>query len=382
MSVTAGHRVDGRSSAAARAAHRRHGTLFLLTQGAEPCAVEIFTRKLVAALAARAPDKDYAVAELSGRLRDIPSLLRRVARAEGVVFNLPLVSWKRMLATPILVLVVAAALRCRVSVVMHEWSALHWLRRLLFVPFLWLARSVIVISPFVRAQIAASRWIPRAARKFCLVPHPPTILRSRERLVTARVEAVRQVARDADLVIGSFGAIYKGKASDALLDVCDHLRKRGIRALVVFAGSFTKSLDDYERAFRAKVAGLGLETQVIVTGYVESEAELYALFEEIGAFLFLFPEGLTARRSSVIACLQSERPVVVTAPQSRDEFAHHAGFKALIEAGALSFVAPDADAGAIANVLVAAARRGRQPMPAIDDEAWWAATTAATEAAL
>jgi hypothetical protein len=81
---------------------------------------------------------------------------------------------------------------------------------------------------------------------------------------------------------------------------------------------------------------------VIVTGYVEDESELFALFERVGVFLFLFPEGLTARRSSVNACLQSDRPIVASAPQSPSEFDHHVGWTAMIAGGALLFVSRDA----------------------------------------
>jgi hypothetical protein len=145
-----------------------------------------------------------------------------------------------------------------------------------------------------------------------------------------------------------------------------------------------QSIDGYEQQVWSKVTELGIEDQVIVTGYIADEAELYTLFEEVGAFLFLFPEGLTARRSSVIHTLQSDRPVVVTAPRSMAEFAHHRGFAAMIEAGALSFVPEGADLPAIADQLLAVAKRGKRPAAAagIDWDAWWHATTAATHAAL
>ena len=73
------------------------------------------------------------------------------------------------------------------------------------------------------------------------------------------------------MVIGYFGSIYKGKDAAALLDVCGHLRTRGIRALIVFAGSFTHSLDGYEQQFRSKVREFGLDEQVIVTGYIPTK---------------------------------------------------------------------------------------------------------------
>ena len=354
--------------------------LFLVADSREACGVEVFTRKLVAALAAG--EGGCELYPVSGRWRDLPAAMARVAQAERVVFGLPLVAWKRVLAGPLLLLLTAAVTRGRIVVFLHEWEALHWLRRLVLAPFVLFAGSIVVLSPYIRDQIAGDRWIARAAGKCRLVPHPPTIAPPRERMVTQAVRRVEEAGKTSDLVIGCFGSIYKGKAPDALLDVCDHLRRRGVHATAVFVGGFTQSLDRYEARFRARVAALGLDEQVIVTGYVASEAELYALFERIGVFLFLFPEGMTARRSSVIACLQSNRPVIVSAPRTRGEFAHHRGLTALIEDGALAFVAQSASAAEIADALLAAARRKTGIRELIDGDAWWKATLAATRAAL
>jgi hypothetical protein len=84
----------------------------------------------------------------------------------------------------------------------------------------------------------------------------------------------------------------------------------------------------------------------------------------------------------VIACLQSSRPVVVSAPPSRNEFRHHAGLTALIEQGALAFVPRSADAEEIADQLLAAAKRNRSASPTIDFDGWWAATTTAARAVI
>jgi hypothetical protein len=48
----------------------------------------------------------------------------------------------------------------------------------------------------------------------------------------------------------------------------------------------------------------------------------------------------------------------------------------------LSFIAEGADRRAIADQLVAVAKRGKRPAPAIEWDTWWRATTAATHAAL
>jgi glycosyltransferase involved in cell wall biosynthesis len=249
-------------------------------------------------------------------------------------------------------------------------------------PIVLASHTILVLSPFIRAQIANDRWLRRVARRCRLLPHPPTVRRPATLTVTERVRAVGDAATGRDIVIGYFGAIYDGKAPDALLDICDNLRSRGLRPLVVFIGEFTKSLDDYEARFRAKVAQMGLDDQVIVTGYVAGTDELFALFERMDVFLFLFPEGLTARRSSVIACLQSNRPVVVSAPKSLDEFSHHEGFKTLIADGALSFVPPAAAVDEISDRLLAATKQRPNGRQAIDGDAWWDAAIAATRAAL
>ena len=383
--------ISGTSIPLTGAATRaRKRALFLSSRSDEPCGVETFTRTLVAALAARDRDagqKDgqqggYELVAVSGRWRDVPALLRRIAQADRIVFGFPLVAWKRMLVIPLVLLLFAWTTRRRISTFAHEWAGMNWLRRLVLSPYLLLSRNILVLSPLIREQIADDRFLARAARKCRLVPHPPTVRRPDGRAVTGTVAALERAGRDADLVIGHFGAIYHGKGAMALLEICDHLRGRGIRALMVFVGSFTPSLDDYEGKFRARLRDLKLENQVIVTGYVASTEEVFALFERIGVFVFLFPEGLTARRSSVITCLQSSRPVVVSAPQSLDEFRHHPGLTQLIAGGALSFVPRAASVAEIADRLLAAAKQRSDGFPAIDPDAWWTATTDATGAAL
>jgi glycosyltransferase involved in cell wall biosynthesis len=382
MTAASHTRVISSTSMPLAGAATKARCLFLLTPSGEPCGVETFTRTLAGALASSDPGAGYELLAVSGRWRDLPATLRRIAAADQVVFSLPLVAWKRMLLIPLLLLLFSFATRRRISTFLHEWTAMHRLRRLVLLPFVWLSSTILVLSPYIRSQIANDRWLAGAARKCRLVPHPPTVRRPASLTTTDRVRKVERAAQDCDLVIGYFGAIYEGKAPTALLEICDHLRGRGIRALIVFIGSFMQSLDGYEGRFRARVKRLALDDQVVVTGYVENSNELFALFERIGAFLFLYPEGLTARRSSVIACLQSNRPVVVSAPPSPDEFRHHQGFTTLIEDGALSFVPRSAPVAEIADHLLAAAGRKAGTVPAIDGDAWWTAATAAAGAAL
>jgi glycosyltransferase involved in cell wall biosynthesis len=364
-----------------RNAHAPGRNLFLLTPSGEQCGVESFARLLVSELNAGHPDAGYNLLPVSPHWRDLPALLRQLRHANCIVFSVPLTAWKNLLVLPLMILLFARCAGVQVSVFMHEWAALHRLRRMALAPFIWFSRSIMVVSPLIAGQIAQTKWLLGAGKKCRLVPNAP-VVRPGEPLVTERVERLRKAARNCDVVIGHFGALYKGKASTALLDVCQYLRERGVRALIVFIGSFPPSIDGYEQQFRAKVSECNIEDQVIVTGFVSDDAELYTLFNEVGVFLYLFPEGLTARRSSVIHSLQSNRPVVVTEPRSMSEFAHHQGFRSVIESGELSFIPADASPRMIADRLLDAVKHGGRTTQVIDGDAWWRATTAATHAAL
>lgn len=355
-----------------RAQAIRGGTRFVFTPTAEPCGVETFARTLLDALGE--PQGAYSSLAVSGRWRDFPHLAGEVMRADQLVFNFPLIAWKRLIVQPILLLLLAALTRRRISVFLHEWTALHGLRRLLIAPFLLLGDSIVVVSPYIANQVKSDRWLGRTAKAIHLLAHPPTVRRPQEEQVTARVRDIEAAASRHDIVIGTFGSIYKGKSSNALLDVCAELNGRNVRALIVYIGDFTHSLDGYEDEFRKAVAAKGVQEHVVVTGYVKDEGELFALFRRMDTFLFLFPEGLTARRSSVIACLQSNRPVIVSAPLLATEFDHHTGLKTLIAEGSLGFVPTGASISQVADQLLAAAGPAAQPATRVDVAAWWQAT--------
>jgi hypothetical protein len=124
--------------------------LFLFTRSDEPCGVEIFTRTLAAALESSDGDSGYELLSISGRWRDLPAIFRRIAHADRIVFSLPLVAWKRMLIIPLVVLLFSFAIRRRISTFLHEWTGLHWLRRLALLPFVLLSKQILVLSPFIR----------------------------------------------------------------------------------------------------------------------------------------------------------------------------------------------------------------------------------------
>jgi len=152
--------------------------------------------------------------------------------------------------------------------------------------------------------------------------------------------------------------------------VCRYLRQNQVRASILFIGGFTNSIDGYESQFLQKVKALDLERAVFVTGYVERTAELFALLECADLFLYLFPEGLTTRRSSVLTSIEAGRPVLVSDPACASEVAHHPGYRALIHDGAVQLISRDAALSQIADAVVQAASQGSIARR-VDFEAWW-----------
>ena len=92
-------------------------------------------------------------------------------------------------------------------------------------------------------------------------------------------------------------------------------------------------------------------------------------------------EGLTARRSSVLTCVQSGQPLVVTGPALPEEFDHHPRFRGLIDRGAIVLVPRGSDDSAYAERIAQALKRPAA-QPPFDFEGWWQDTVRAIKAEL
>ena len=300
----------------------------------------------------------------------LTGIWRSVSSARNVVCNFPIVAWKRVIFRPLLVLAIARLRGRRVVLIQHEWAGLHWLRRITYLPALLLANTIVMFSPLVRRELANDPLVGWTARKCVLAPLPPNIEAAsgitgselRQRLAAAREEG--------RLVIGYFGSIYPSKHPNALINICAMLKARGLKPLLVCVGSFIRGIDNVEQEFHARAAELGVSDDVIVSGYVASCQEVYGLFSEIDAFCYPLEEGLTARRSSVLACVQSGRPVIATGPAEPDEFDHHPRFKELIDRGAIMLVSRGAGDDLYADRIVSALKCPSVHTP-FDFDSWW-----------
>lgn len=338
----------------------------LVSDSPAPCGVEAFARRLATTAGGRA----------SMRPLGAPT-----ATADVLVINLPVVAWKKKLVEPVAAALQARAAGGAVLVVLHEWSDLDWKRRATYAPLLPLASAILFSSPEVALQFAASPLSRIATGRRGLVPIPPNVVMP-ERLpdteLSRRLAAERARGR---LVLGHFGSIYPRKQSRQILDLTAALRDRGEDPFAVFIGSFVKGQDDVEAAFMAHAQALGLADRILVTGYIANDADLFAAFAEVDVFAYLFTEGLTSRRGSVLACAMSGRPVVVNAPERAGAFDHHPAYRRLLAEGRLRLVPTHAGLDVVAAAVEAAAVLPRQP-GGLDVEAAWRDALAAVDTVL
>jgi glycosyltransferase involved in cell wall biosynthesis len=355
-------------------------TLFLGAGSQMQCGVGQFTRLLGETFERLDPGSSTTLTLTRGQ-GSIAEIWRAVGSARSAVCNFPIVAWKRVMFRPLLALAIARLRRRRIVLIQHEWGGLNRWRRMSYIPAVLLANTIVMFSPMVRRELAADPIVGWTARKCVLAPLPPNIeapagiadSRLRQRLAEAR--------KDDRLVIGHFGSIYPGKQPNALLAIGAILRERGLKPLIVYIGSFIRGVDKVEQEFRARAAELGISDDVIVSGYVASDHEVFGLFSEIDAFCYPLEEGLTARRASVLTCVQSGRPVIVTGPAETNEFDHHPRFKELIDRGAIVLVARGSGEDVYADRITSALKWPSVQVP-FEFDGWWLDVAQAVRAQL
>ncbi|OWW04833.1 glycosyl transferase family 1 [Rhizobium sp. R72] len=327
-------------------AKRRY--LAVVSDAAETCGVEEFARQTGLRLAERA---DRHV--LEGNIRRLKAAL---VHTDAAILNFPVVAWKKKLAEPIIAALTTRLHRKALVVVLHEWDALDWKRRLVLVPVVMLATRILFSAPEIAAEFAKSPLSAWSTRRRGVVPIPPNLALPTKLQDGSVARTLRQQSKAGRLILGQFGSIYPKKQSTAVLETAARLLARGHDVGVVFVGSFIRGGDNVERDFYAVADRLGISSRVAVTGYVAGAEELFGIFNEVDVFCYLFSEGLTARRASVLAASFSGKPVIVNGPKRRDALFHHDLFRKLIDGGAIRLVDNRADADMMAEAVLKASR--------------------------
>ena len=124
----------------------------------------------------------------------VAEIWRAIGSARNLVCNFPIVAWKRVMFRPLLAMAMARLRGRRIILIQHEWAGLHWLRRIIYIPALLLADTIVMFSPLVRRELADDPVVGWTARKCVLAPLPPNIeapagiadTKLRQRLAAAR----------------------------------------------------------------------------------------------------------------------------------------------------------------------------------------------------
>ena len=298
----------------------------------------------------------------------------------ALVINLPVVAWKRKLVEPVAAAARARLTGHRVVVVLHEWGDLDWKRRASYSPLLLLADTVLFSCPLVDRSFATAVVSPLTTRARGVLPIPPNVSLPATLRSGPHSERVRRERGRDRMILGHFGSIYPRKRSTFVLDVAAEIKARGEAPFVVFAGSFIQGQDAVEREFFDHVRRLGLEDDVLVTGFIAAEDQLFDLLTLVDAFVYSFAEGLSTRRASVFACLTAGRPVVVNAPPDMEDLNHHPVYRTLLGSGLLRLVPTGAGTAEIADAVLAVRAAPTTPPLSVAETAWAAAAQAFTAA--
>jgi glycosyltransferase involved in cell wall biosynthesis len=348
--------------------------LFLVSPSRTPCGVETFARHLARSWGAAGHEARQIA--ISGRMQELPNIWHALINAEALVINAPVVAWKRVLILPLLCVFLARLRGRKVVHILHEWSDLDPRRRFLLSIYLLFATHVLYSSPSVRDQHGGNLLARLLPLKIGLVPIPPNIAPPQDvdldhparpgNTGLKELAAARAAGR---LIVGHFGSIYPRKRSDRILEIAAELKQRGHDVLLAYIGDFIRGSDDIQDVFARRIADLGLANDVLITGYIESHADVYAALRQTDILVYAFADGLSSRRGSVLAALLCGRPVIVNRPQNAGEFDHHPAFRQALATGALRLVEAAEDVSAYANAIEQA-RGAEQAVPIDFDQCW------------
>jgi glycosyltransferase involved in cell wall biosynthesis len=280
-----------------------------------------------------------------------------------------------VLILPLLCVFLARLRGRKVVHILHEWSDLDPRRRFLLSIYLLFSTHVLYSSPSVRDQHGGNLLAGLLPLKIGLVPIPPNIapqdvdLDHPARPGNTGLKRLAEARAAGRLIVGHFGSIYPRKRSDRILEIAAELKQRGQDVLLAYIGDFIRGSDDIQDVFTRRIADLGLANDVLITGYIESHADVYAALRQTDILVYAFADGLSSRRGSVLAALLCGRPVIVNRPQNTGEFDHHPAFRQALATGALRLVEAAEDVSAYANAIEQA-RGAEQAVPIDFDQCW------------
>ena len=154
-------------------------------------------------------------------------------------------------------------------------------------------------------------------------------------------------ADDQSLLLAYFGFLNESKGGEELIEAVAILRQQGIDARLLFIGGDIGHADPTNVAYAERVQTMisqhKLSDVVYRTGYVE-QTEVSANLLAADAVVLPYRDGVSFRRTTLIAALRHGCPVVSTTPHDPDLIPE-------IQPGQNMLLAPPGDAPGLAQVI-------------------------------
>lgn len=187
----------------------------------------------------------------------------------------------------------------RAVTTVHEFSQSHVLRKALTLGLLVASQAVVFTTEYERR--ICMRVLPRVAGKSVVIPIGANL--------GAGVEGIEQRAdrgREDDVVIAYFGLIRPRRGLEEFLELVRTVAERGYDWRFVVVGKTQRGREAYELRMRATAAKMG---SVVWVGGEQEDGVLRWLRKARAAYL-PYPDGVSERRSSLLAALAAGVPVV------------------------------------------------------------------------
>ncbi len=188
-------------------------------------------------------------------------------------------------------------------------------------PLRW--RAVLALAKYSDAVICTNAEDATTLRRYPWGTHVSEIPLGNNVPVNSPAGYNRQAWRktlgitESSLVMAYFGFLNESKGGEDLITLLDALVQQGIDACLLLIGGEVGDSDptnaDYARRVRQMIAGRQLSGRIIATGYVPlPEVSAHLLAADV--VVLPYRDGVSFRRTTLIAALQHGLPVIGTTP--------------------------------------------------------------------
>ncbi len=259
----------------------------------EVCGVGDYTWRLAEAIRSKGLDVDISVVKRFFSSEASEVLRGRQGKGEIVHIQYPTLGAGYGMASQAL-----SILRPCV-VTLHEFSRVHWLRRVASLPFL-LRSHLIFTSQFERGH--AARILPPIEGRSDIIP------------IGSNIAPCAADSSDVRSEIVYFGLLAPKKGLECVLQLASSLRVRGDGTPVRIIGATVPKFQAFADAFISRCA----ENSILLS-LNETPGRVADLFAKARCAYLPFPDGASDRRGSLRALLAAGVPCITTAGRETAE---------------------------------------------------------------